>query len=93
MLDIEKYKGFSSNKYAINHRVDDSGDYTNHYYDIVAVYSYGQRTICGNIENPHDAELFASGPLFLEEIKQLRQEKELLEKQILDMKKILKIND
>jgi hypothetical protein len=82
MVDIEKLKERSSDKYVVRHTIDDSGDYESHYYAILAVKPYGQITICEDIENPYDALLFATAPDMIAEIKELRAKVVDLEKRI-----------
>ena len=82
MVDIESAKGRSSNKYVVKHTMDDSGDYTSHYYDVLAVMPYGPRTICEGLDNPYDAILFAMAPDMLSEIIELRGKVAELEQRI-----------
>lgn len=82
MLDLEKFTGRSSDKYVVKHITDDSGDYTSHYYHVLAIMPYGPRTITEGIDNPYDALMFASAPKMIAEIKELREKVEELERRI-----------
>jgi len=80
MIDLTKFEGITSKKYLVRHTEDDSGDHTLHAYDVVAVMKWGTRTICECIDNPNDAIMFASAPLMVQEIIELREKVEKLEK-------------
>jgi len=79
MIDLTKFKDITSKKFIVRHVEDDSGDHTLHSYDVVAVMAWGTRTICGCIDNPHDAEMFALAPSMIQEIIELREKVEKLE--------------
>ncbi len=80
MLDLSSFSGRTSNKYVVNKKTDDSGDRPFHYYDILAIMPYGERTICEGLDNPHDAQLFAMAPEMVGEIIELRNKVEELER-------------
>lgn len=82
MIDLSKFEGRTSDKYVVKHTTDDSGDYTNHYYTLIAVMCYGPRTIGGEFDNPHDAIMFASAPEMIAEIIELREKVAELEERI-----------
>jgi len=79
MIDLTKFEGITSKEYIVRHTADDSGDYTSHEYAVLALMPWGTRTICGGIENPHDATMFASASLMIQEIIELREKVEKLE--------------
>jgi len=82
MVDIDSFKGRSSDKYIVKHIVDDSGDYESHYYSIIAIMPYGPRTVCEGMDNPYDALLFATAPDMIKEIVALRARLEEMEERI-----------
>lgn len=71
-IDVDKFNCRTSDCFVVKKITDDSGDYTQHSYSILAKMQWGDRTICEDIENPHDAMMFASAPQMIEEILSLR---------------------
>ena len=93
MVDLNQFNKRTSGQWRVRKKLDDSGDYTIATYDIMAHYEWGDKGICYDIENPHDALLFSSGPELLEEIERLRFAVYDLTKKINDIEAITKGDD
>jgi len=78
VLNYKMFKDTTSDEYIVRHRKDETGDYTMHYYDVIAVMKYGGKTVCSDIENPYDASMFANAPDMIKEILSLREKIDFL---------------
>jgi len=78
-IDLSRFGKHTSGKWVVRKKVDDSGDYVIYEYDVLAHYDWGDNAICYGISNPYDAELFASGPELINEIRELRERVAFLE--------------
>ena len=73
MTDIEIFENMSKGKFIVRKTVDESGDYPLTIYSIVQHFSWGDRILVEEIENPYDAFLFAKASSLLKEVLDLRK--------------------
>jgi hypothetical protein len=83
MIDLEQFKEIDSYDFRVRKNKDDSGDYTTYSYDILRHLEWGDNVIVYGIENPNIAIMFASTPLMIKEIQELRNENILLKNKII----------
>ena len=70
MIDTDKYEGHTEAPWALEHLEDDEGQ---QWFEVPAVHYTTKQSGDGSQQEYTDAQLIADAPLFLEEVKQLRE--------------------